>query len=861
MNFYKKHSFLHYFAHTALAVLFLSFLILSENILPKNTLYGSNITFGEQTIETKGTAYKQLNFEKKRVYQVENFFEGEAFETQENSAVDLSFSDFTVLRSDENTKFSIQKSNTPEISLSEGSIWISTKEYVVTHLPQAQVETLAGSSIVTKNKKGRVTVVAWDKPSRITFFDAKGEILWKFLLPSHYQVSFSPDEYFSKKEFSHFRFSKLKKEFSIRMAKENNFIQRNQDLDISWKESVIRKIKQRKSPFFNESLSASLFSFSTKRENAETQTDQRSTIMNIWESIDRQQFSVLDQKIKDFSPLRKKNFYKYAGFFPKNKRSYKVFIKSFPEKSGKIWPELWTLESMMANDMNTGEQDKSRKKILEEIKKSKYDTEEIQFFANSLFQNYSQNISYPTIDFFYDINEVLITEEVSPQRVMTRKLEIIQDVFSFSKTLIQQKEYLLARKLLDKVETYIDEDTSPLLANQKEKILKQKNYIRGKVEYAEILGDGNRERLDSYISIKETIKDYGRDNSFHSAPKDKAIQSVKQLLKKENISVEDIQASKENSEFFHLIHAQNKDGLKFSGNFDLKTKKFSGILFRDKNDTEIFLADGYIFSLREIAQIKKKSIEEIIIAQNTQKEEFSEDNTKKIPSEISDLVHTIAQEQFIKNDLMVTTYNIDIVSINTAEINEAVPHYETRQRIKQEEEIRSRLGQGKNPYAIHSKTKILPEEYTISFHFNIETQKAFNIVAQSFGESFALEGEKTISEMITELDKKARKIREQNETKEEVLIHLKTIGVHAEISDMTWKNASRVGIKNMEERTTKVVFNGEYNPIAQRFEKITFLNIAPSPVSLPKSISLSDLEKDFSKQQENLQKKVKEFGE
>lgn len=855
MNFFQKHSLVHYIFHSAIAVFLLMLLVFSENIFPNSLSYESNLVFGERTISIEGEVYKKLSFETKKITKNSGFFEGDSFSSFAGAGIDLSFSDFTVLRSGENTNFSVGTSTHPEISLHNGTLWLSTKEYVVTYLPQAKVETLAGSALVQRTTEGKTRIIAWNKPSRVTFLDTENTPLWSFLLPSRHQVEFSPQDFFSLEEFEQIRFSKLKKEFPIKKVSATDFILENIRKDSNWEFRVIKQIEDRKNVFFGTSLQSSLFSFSPNKQNEEQGAVVREEVMNIWSVLHKKQFRSFEQSIKGLSEERKKNFYKYAGFFPHNDFSTDVFVKSFPRSVGRLWKELWTLESLIASGLDTKfQQDRLRKSIIKEAIESDYDPEEIQFFAVSLFKNYAKTISYAIIDFFYDANENLINSEGSAQAKLTRKLEIVNDVFSFTQDLIQRKEYLLARKLLDKVETYIQDDSSPLLAAKKAKILQQKEYIRGQVEYAEILGDEDQKHLTSYLSIKKNAEENLENFNLHSAPLEEyPLSKAQNLFEEYGFSFETLSQERDQKRFFSFYEEKNRNGVLFSGTFDLKTEKFSRVIVYEKNGKkerqELY---GYIFSLSEISEIDFDILETLFAQSNAPREAI--EDTEAIPSEIADLVHSLTQDAFIENDVMINSYELAVVEINTAKITGAIAHYSLLERKKLRER-RKRGVKGNDDYELRTEYAYI-EEFTFDCFYNVETKQVFNITASAYDQKILLAGSMTIEEMIESLDEKSKKIREKIELKEQSVLHLKSIGVEAKADNIQWKDANTLEIKGMKERTTGVEFDGIYRPFSQKFSEITFLNISKNPVLLKKTISLEDLEEDFQKQKDLLLEKV-----
>ena len=860
MNFFQKHSLVHYIFHISIAIFLLFFLVFSENIFPHSFSYANNLVFGEKSlrISGEGEAYQKVSFEKRKINKKGSFFEKESFVSTDSSTVDLSFSDFTVVRSDVNTNFSVISSHSPEVSLQTGKIWVSTKEYVVTHLPFAQVETLAGSAVVKRSENGKIAVIAWGKPSRVTFLSKENTPLWSFLLPSHHQVVFSPDDYFSAEEFASLRFSKLKKEFPITKVETSDFISGQIAKDLKWRFLVLKSIEERKKSFLGTEITASLFSFSPNKKNEEDQKEERDAIRGIWGDLDQKHFYSFIQKLKNLSPKRRQNFYKYAGFFPQNEQASDLFVKSFPVQSGKLWKDLWTLESLIASRAdNNGAQDKLREDIIAEARENNYDPEEIQFFAVSLFRNYSEFLSYAIIDFFYDANSYLIESETSPQEKLTRKLEIINDVFSFTQDLIDRKKYLLARKLLDKVETYLDNENSPLLAEKKKKILAQKEHIRGEVEYAEILGDKDKANLSSYFSIKENAEKQIEESNLHSSPSEEeySVEKVKILFDNYDISSDSVEQDAHQKQLFHFEKETNAHGIIFSGTFNLQFEKFSNIIIYNKTEkrNDIY---SYVFSVYEINEITKEVLKSLFVEKTPQKVEVV--NTKVIPSEIADLVHTLTEDAFIKNDIMVHAYELKVIEVNTAKVVGAIAHYGALERQKEEEKRKKNLKREED-YILNKKSDHI-EEYTFDCMYNVETGQVFDIQATAYDKKILLAGSMTIKKMIEVLDIKAKKIRKKAELKEETVLHLKSIGVSADVSDIEWKDENTLQITHMKERSTGVELSGIYKPLSQKFSQITLMNIAENPVILKKSISLLDLEADFQTKKEVLQEKVKKHS-
>jgi hypothetical protein len=857
-----SHSFSYYALHVLVAFVFLSLFLFSGNI--SSPSFGkASVFLPEKTAQIHGEAYQKKNFETQKVKEDTLVFGGESFEVLKGNEVNLSFSDFTVVRTDaasEKTVLSVQESAHPEIYLESGKIWVSTKEYVVSNFEQAKVETLAGSVSIEKNAKGKIFITAWDNPSRVTLYSVGGEKLWGFLLPTRHTVEFSPEEFFSKKDFDKFRFSKLKKEFYLQKAEKNKFIKKNIEKDEIWRKSVIQSLSRKNVKSFSQDVQESFFALlpNTIEEQKALQKDQLMT--EIWNDFSLQNFVGFTQKVQQLSAEEQKIVSRYAGFYPDNLQANFVFAKSFSEEAGTLWQKLWILESLVKNKESRAEQEKAAKAILEEMSITEYDGEEVQFFALSLFQNYSDIISYAIIDFFYDINSKLIEDEDSDEKKLLRKLEIIQGVFLFTSSLVEEEKYILARKILDEVEVYIINEENPVFQIEKEKIIEQKSYIRGKVEYSEILGDEEGVDLDSWLSIREQMKEHGKGEEAPTEDR-YAIEKIKTLLKENDISHHSLVQNKDFPQYFTFEQERNKNGIFFSGHFNADTQKFSQVIFFDGNQNPISIAQNYVFSLEEMSLFEKENLNTLIeVAQKSgQKDETGEEAPQKvIPSEIADFVETISLSDFIAADITALSRNVHPKSIKVAEIESAVAHEAAREIQKKE------MRKGGSIYEIEGQAQEVIEDYTFDFSYNIETKKASDIVLYTKNTDTAKTGivigkDLSLEEMVKTLDGLAKKERLKEEEKKVIVKELRKAGISLRLENIVWKDDAVVTLSEMKDKETRVLFNGEYNPKTKTFSFIELLNIAADPIKIPQSTSLNELAEDFETRADFLKEKVKEF--
>lgn len=877
MHIRTEHKAWHYILHCTLAILAFLFLVFSDSFLFEKTIYGSNVVFGDSTSESKNKVVKSLEFEDKilKKVKIDHFFADDSFSVQEDSSLELNFSDFSLARADSQTDISITKaSGKPSIHFKKGTLWASSKEHMKVSVDQAMIEIFGGATEVTKNEEGVFFVTAWEKPLKLSFFSEEKELLWEFLLPSEHQIRFSPSLYFSAKEFEKLSLIKLQKEFEIQKIEKSKFANSNLIKDLQWKSKINRAIGKRKNSHFNVvEIKASLLEFSPNVSGRETVKAKRESIIHIWDALFKGNFTALKQKLRNIPEEEQITFMKYAGFYLDDPIAVKIYMQTFPNEASATWKEFWELETLLIQ--NGGDENKNISQAIYDIMNDTdvYTLEQIEYLTLALFKNYPANVNIPLIHLLNDVSESILAKETSKEGILTRKLETIQNIFSITDNLVSQKQFTIARKMLDNmdIENLLDEEVLSSFAAAQEKIISQKNYKRGEIEYAEILGDEEKKDFNEYLVIKERLLE---KDPLHAAADESEFSRNKTIdfLSENNITTNYVEQNTQKINLFTLNNAKNEHGVKFSGTFNAKSGNISKIKIHYKNGTDINAMYDYSLSVHEIGDITEEKIERLINT-TTAKEDDDEEleinidiRKKVIPSEIIDFVSRISQKDFIEADIMVGVEDLKVASITQVEIKEATPHFlALREEKRKEQEFLKKSFFTRNLQKEVQVFESKYHEYTINFLYDVETKKAWNVTAfytyqnsiDKNTHEIILPDEYSLYEMVSKIDSEIDAIKGVYIKEAKIYEQLQLAGFNIREAEISMISNHLWDIQNVKHHSTGVEIVGKYNPDVEQFVTLSFLNIEQSPVHIKELTSLTALQDELTTNRIQLIEKVK----